>query len=48
MALPRGAMGLSAVYYCGIPDHIHLLFLSCCLENNFHENVLEKYIKKVG
>ena len=26
-ALPRGAMGLSAVCDCGIPDHTHLLFL---------------------
>ena len=27
MALPHGAVGLSAVYDCGIPDHNHLLFL---------------------
>ena len=26
MALPRGAMGLSAVCDCGFPDHTHLLF----------------------
>ena len=26
-ALPRGAMGLSAVCDCGISDHTHLLFL---------------------
>ena len=26
VALPRGAMGLSAVSNCGIPDHAHLLF----------------------
>ena len=29
VALPRGAMGLSAVCDCGIPDHTHLLFLVC-------------------
>ena len=27
MALPRGAMVLSAVCDCGIPDHTHLVFL---------------------
>ena len=27
MALPRDAMGLSAVCDCGIPDNTHLLFL---------------------
>ena len=27
MALPRGAMGLSAVCDCGISDHTHLIFL---------------------
>ena len=27
MALPRGAMRLSAVCDCGFPDHTHLLFL---------------------
>ena len=27
MALPRGAIGLSAVCDCGISDHTHLLFL---------------------
>ena len=27
VALPRGAMGLSAVCICGFPDHTHLLFL---------------------
>ena len=26
VALPRGAMGLSAVCYCSILDHTHLLF----------------------
>ena len=26
VALPRVAMGLSAVSDCGIPDHTHLLF----------------------
>ena len=26
LALPLGAMGWSAVYDCGIPDHTHLLF----------------------
>ena len=26
VALPRGAMGLSAVCDCGISDHTHLLF----------------------
>ena len=26
VALPRGAMGLSAVCDCSIPDHTHLLF----------------------
>ena len=26
VALPRGAMGLSAVCDCSVPDHTHLLF----------------------
>ena len=34
MALPRGAMGLSAVSDVVFPDHTHLLFLEVCFADS--------------
>ena len=51
MALPRGAMGLSAVCDCGISDHTHLLFLNRIVgKPNFSDQfkkIIKRY-KKVG
>ena len=40
VALPRGAMGLSAVCDCGFPDHTHLLFLKT------NENTTQQHLNR--
>ena len=47
MALPRGAMGLSAVYVVVFPDHTHLLFLAlryCFFEKMLTPNTLFAFL----